>query len=147
MQRLRTWGMMCLVVLALAAPASAKVFEAKLPLKDGRVHLQTLAGAVCKGLGEQPVATPEGDLDVSGDKGATFVAALNEALGDGCRVKMRKDVVVVRIDTEKLPKDCDAARRAVRLFAAVEASEAAAAQGRSFQYGLNLPLPLDPNRP
>jgi pimeloyl-ACP methyl ester carboxylesterase len=111
------------------------------------VHLQTLAGAVCTGLGEQPVATPQGDLDVSGDNGASFVAALNQALGDGCRVKMRKDAVVVRIDTQKLPKDSDAARRAVRLFAAAEASEAAAAQGRSFRYGLNLPSPLDPNRP
>jgi pimeloyl-ACP methyl ester carboxylesterase len=134
--------------LGLFAPVvSAKVYEAKVPLKDGKVHLQTLAGAVCAGLGKQPEGTPQGDLDVSGDNGATFVAAINQALGDGCHVKMGKDAVVIRVDTEKLPKDCDSVQRAVRLFAAVEASEAAAAQGRSFQYGLNLPSPLDASQP
>src|SRR5688572_31081409 len=148
--RLRAWLVTsaCLLGLLLtAAPAPAKTYEAKVPLKDGKVHLQTLAGAVCNGLGEQPVETPPGDLDVSGDKADTFVAALNQALGDGCRVKVKKDSLVVRIDTDKLPKDCDAGKRAVRLFAAAEAVEAAAAQGRSFHYGLNLPAPLDPNRP
>ena len=132
---------------AFAAPAAAKVYETRVPLKDGKVHLQTLTGALCTGLGEQPVAAPAGDLDVSGDSGANFVAALNEALGDGCRVKLKRDAVHVRIDTKKLPKDCDAAKRAVRMFAAAEASEAAAAQGKSFHYGLSLPAPLDPPRP
>src|SRR5215213_2562439 len=83
-------GFACLLAMwALPSSASAKAFEARVPLKDGKVHLQTLAGALSSGLGEQPVATPPGDLDVSGDKGDTFVAALNQALGDGCRVKVK----------------------------------------------------------
>jgi pimeloyl-ACP methyl ester carboxylesterase len=129
-----------------AASVSAKPHEVRMTLKDGKVPLSDLADSLCRELGVTSVHVPVGNLDVSGLKGSNFVAAVNESLGDACRVTITPDALVLHVDVEKLPRDCDAARRAVRLFTAIEAPEATAAQRK--YYGLHLPdAPLDAKRP
>src|SRR5689334_13828467 len=122
----------CLIAfgfLALpAAPLSAKPHECRIGLKDGKVPLSELADSLCRELGVTSVHVPVGSLDLTGLKGSNFVAAVNESLGDACRVTITPDALVLHVDVEKLPSDCDAAKRAVRLFTAVEAPEATAAQ-------------------
>src|SRR5436853_7464053 len=110
-----------------SAPLSAKPHECRIALKDGKVPLTDLADSLCRELGVTSIHVPVGNLDLSGLKGSNFVAAVNESLGDACRVTITPDALVLHVDVEKLPRDCDAAKRAVRLFTAVEAPEATAA--------------------
>jgi pimeloyl-ACP methyl ester carboxylesterase len=153
MRMLRTWFTSLVLGLAFVAPAllapaaaSAKPREARVPLREGRVHFDDLSVALCRELSLPELGLPgDGTIDVSGLKGSVLVAALNESLGEGLRVEMADDALVLHVDVEKLPTDCDAAKRATRVFTAVAAPEATAAQNAS--YGLKLPDELDPARP
>ena len=129
----------------LAPTASAKPHEATIPLRDGQVVLADLSATLCRELKLPAADALPGRLDLNGLKGSNFVAAVNQSLGDGCQVSIKPDALVLRVDPEKLPKDADAAKRAVRVFTAVEAPEATAAQAS--RYGLHLPARLDPGRP
>ena len=102
-------------------------------------------GRPVQGPRRKPVRVPGGSLDLNGLKGSNFVAAVDEAMGDGCRVTVTADALVLHVDRKKLPKDCDAALRAVRVFTAVEYPDATAAQRKAF--GLHLPPAVDPAKP
>jgi pimeloyl-ACP methyl ester carboxylesterase len=107
-----------------------------------------MSAALCRELHVPPSRTPRlpiGDLDLNGLKGSTFVSAINGSLGEGLRVTLSPDVLVLLVDPDKLPRNCDAARRAVRVFTAIEAPQATAALEK--HYGLRLPATIDPRRP
>lgn len=138
------------VWLSLFAPAgvaSAAVTELRVPLHDGRLRTADLSAALCREL-HLPECKPNvGEMDLRGAVGSQFVQSMNLALGEGCNVALAGDgaALLVRVDSGKLPKDCEAAKRAVRVFTAAEAPEATAAQAAF--YGIDLPAGFDPNRP
>lgn len=145
-------GFLASILLAIAlafgmlAPiATAKPREATIPLRDGQVVLADLSATLCRELKLPPADALPGRLDLNGLKGSNFVAAVNQSLGDGCQVSIKPDALVLRVDPDKLPQDVDAAKRAVRIFTAVETPEATAAQAA--RHGLRLPARLDPGRP
>lgn len=155
MGTLRKWGRSLLLsCLAFAAPAalapavaSADPHEARLPLREGKVHVDDLSRALCRCLRLPEKGLPgDGTIDVSGLEGAKLVDALNQSVGDALRVTVDGDALVLFADPDKLPTDCDAAKLATRLFTAVAAPEATAAQ-KAF-YGMKLhDEPLDRSRP
>jgi pimeloyl-ACP methyl ester carboxylesterase len=135
-----------LVVLLLAAPAAlAAPREARIPLRDGALRLSDLSQALCRELHLPACNLGLGSVDFKRLRNSDCVAALNESLGDGCRVSVADDALVLHVDYEKLPRDCRAMSKAMRVFAAVAAPEATAAQ-RAL-YGLRLPERYDPERP
>ena len=130
----------------LAGPVVAKPREARLPLHDGKVHLGELSEILCREMKLGDHDLPDcGRIGLSGLRGSVVVAAMNQALGEGCRLSVRDDQLVVRIDAEKLPKDCAAMKRTTRLFTALASPEAAADQAAF--HGLDLPKDLDPGKP
>ncbi len=131
-------------VLSAAAGASAAPHEVRVPLRDGRLAMADLIAGVRL---PAPVAArlPGGTVDLRGFGSSLFVAALDRALGDGCRVEVTPDALVVHVDGEKLPQGVDGVKQATRTFTAVAAPDATAAQAR--RYGLALPKAVDPARP
>ena len=131
-------------VLSSAAVASAAPHEVRVPLRNGRLSTADLLAQV-----RLPAAfahhLPRGTVDLRGFGSSLFVAALDRALGDGCRVEVTPDALVVHVDPDKLPADTDGVKQATRTFTAVAAPEATAAQARRF--GLTLPRSVDARRP
>lgn len=134
-------SLVCL--LALAGPASGVSTTIEVPLHEGRLRTSDLSGELLKQLRlhEELLAV---EMDLSGLRGALLVKAWNKALGDGCRVSIDDDALVVHIDTEKLPDDVDESKLAARMFTEVAAPGATAAQRSSF--GLLLPQVIDESR-
>jgi pimeloyl-ACP methyl ester carboxylesterase len=143
----RTRFMLALVFVcfAFAAPAAATPREARVPLRDGKLDLGDLSVALCRELRLPQCELGTGRVSLEGLRGSLIVAAMNESLGDGCRVRVADGALVLRLDTDKLPRDCAAFTRAVRVFTAVAAPEATAAQAA--YYGLLLPEDFDASRP
>ncbi len=132
-------------LLTCAAPALAAPREARVPLRDGKIRTSDLSAMLCRELRLPTAASFDlGNVDVSGVGGSMLVAALNESLGDGCRLGVSDDALVLRFDTDKLPRDCDRLKRAVRVFAAAAAPRATLRQADF--YGLDLPKDFDPAR-
>ena len=137
---------MALAVLVLTAAATlAAPREARVPLRDGKLDLGDLSGALCRELNLPRCELGTGRISLESVRGSLLVAAIDEALGEGCDVSVSGGDVVLRLDPDKLPRDCAAASKAVRAFTAVAAPEATAAQGAL--YGLLLPDRLDERRP
>ena len=137
-----------LVMLFMAAgPVVAAPREARVPLRDGKLRTADLSAAICRELRlPASCAFDCGSVNLRGLRGSLFIAALNESLGDGCRLTVADDAVVLRIDTEKLPDDVRSAKKAARIFTAACAPEATANQ-RAY-YGLWIPkLGLDTRKP
>ncbi len=133
-------------VIALAAPAFASPREARIPLRHGNLHVADLCTAATREMHLPGLRLYfGGDVNLTGLRGSLFVAALNRSLGDGCRVTLGDDALVLHLDTEKLPGDMTSAKRAARVFTEEIAPEATAAQRRG--YGLRMPREVDPSRP
>lgn len=144
---MRTWLIAVLISLVgICAPAFAEPYEARVPLNDGKVHSTDLSAALCREL-RLPASfgIDCGSIDLTGIDGSLFLAALNASLGDGCRLFVAGESLVIRVDPENLPQDCEALKKATRLFTAIAAPGAARAQADLF--GLKLPEPLNPKRP
>lgn len=140
----RLW-LVCLVLLAPAA-VEAAAREARLPLRDGQFHRADLTALLGEQLGLPAFDCPiDGTIDLRGLRGNLFIRALNRSLGDGCRISIEPDQLVVRIDPDQLPHDLAGAKRAVRIFTAVAAPSATADQSRL--YGLLLPHDLNVDKP
>ena len=122
---------------AVAPAAVAAPHEAHVPLRDGRLDLGDLSAALCRELRLPQCELGAGRVSLEGWRGARLVDAMNRSLGDGCRVTVGRESLVLRVDPDKLPRDCAAMSRAVRVFTAVAAPEATAAQAA--YYGLHLP--------
>ena len=146
---MRKWiACLLLPLLALAgAPAGAHAAprEARVPLHDGKLRTADLTAALSRELNlpECPLHCREIDLRALG--GSAWVSAVNEALGEGCRVSVTDDAIVLHVDTDKLPDDLATAKRAARVFTAVAAPDATARQ-RAY-YGLWTPPTIDRTRP
>jgi pimeloyl-ACP methyl ester carboxylesterase len=113
-----------------------------IPLKEGKVSLLELSGT----LERLCVLRFDlaGEIDLQPLQGSRFVAGINKALGAGLQIDVDEDVAVLQYDTEHLPQSPDAFRAAARVFTAVVAPEATAAQNRTV--GLMLPKKFDPTR-
>ena len=133
----------CLALLvspaALAAP-----HEARVPLHDGRLESADLTAVLLNDLHIRGVSLDVGTIDLNGLGGATFVRAVDAALGDGCKIDITPDALVLHFDPEKLPHSIDDAKQATRVFTATAAPAATARQHR--HYGLLLPQEVDPRR-
>lgn len=135
-----------LTLLALAgAPAQAAPREARVPLHEGKLRTADLTAALSRELNLPECSLDCGDLDLRGLGGSLWLAAVNESLGEACRLSVTDDALVLHIDTEKLPDDATSAKRAARVFTAVAAPDATARQ-RSY-YGLWTPPRIDTTRP
>jgi pimeloyl-ACP methyl ester carboxylesterase len=134
-----------LAVLALATPSWAAPREARVPLHEGKLRTVDLSNALARELGLPECSFDCGELDLSGLRGSLIVTALNESLGEGCRVSVADDALVLHIDTEKLPDDIRTAKRAARVFTAVAAPEATRRQ--QAYYGLWTAEHIDVSRP
>src|SRR5205085_1074956 len=77
--------------------------------------------------------------------GSRLVSAMNQSLGVGCHLSVAEGRLVVHVDLGRLPRDCEAISKAVRVFTAVASPRATAAQAAL--YGLHLPERLDDGRP
>ena len=139
-------AMVVAVVLLFPLSALAKPHELTIPLHDGQIRLADLSDGIQKSFNcKKSYVTLPGIIDVRGAAGSTFVEALNESLGEGCRIDLRNSSLIVHIDRDKLPKDWDNTRFALRLFTSVAAPESTAAQNQ--QYGLHLPRQIDTKKP
>lgn len=132
-----------LCVCASAAGAAPR--QACVPLRDGRLDLGDLSVALCRELNLPECELGAGRVSLEGVRGSLLVAAVNEALGDGGGVRFAGDSMVLSVDIEKLPRDCAALSKAVRIFTAVAAPDATAAQAAF--YGLLLPERFDAGKP
>lgn len=135
-----------LFAFTMALPLVAAPHEARIPLHEGKIRLADVSEKLLAEL-HCPVrwCPLPGSIDVRDLEGTRFVDALNHAFGDGCRVNVQDDSLVLHVDRDKLPRDGDAMKAAVRIFTEYAAPENAAAQYR--QYGLLLPTSVDLNRP
>lgn len=131
----------CLFVLA--APAAAVSTTVTVPLREGRLHAGDLSGGLLEML-RLRADLPRVEVDLNGLRGVLLVQAWNATLGEGCRVSVDDDALVVHIDTEKLPGDVDEAKLAARVFTEVATPGATGAQRASF--GILLPRTIDESR-
>jgi pimeloyl-ACP methyl ester carboxylesterase len=138
-------AVVCLSLLFAGFTRAGEV-EARVPLADGKLETKTLTRTLSAQLGLPiTLSFDVGTVDVvDGVTGSLFVAALNESMGSGCRVFVDGDALVVRVDPAKLPRDCDALKKATRVFTTVAAPGATAAQAG--RWGLKFPRPLDPGK-
>lgn len=136
-----------LAILTSATAAHADPHEVRLPLHNGKLSAAKLSDELLNKLHLSVPAgyLPAGELDLSGVGGWLVVAGLNHALGDGCKLELKSDALVLHVDPDKLPHDVDGAKAAVRAFVKQAAPEAAAAQAR--RCGLLLPKVVDPAKP
>ena len=144
--RARIAAALVFVATLLTAPlAQAAPHEARVPLRAGELRLGDLSKALCSELHLPAYSLGLGTIDVNRLRRSDCVAAINQSLGDGCRVSVADDALILHVDLGKLPRDCDAMSKALRVFAAVACPEATAAQ--MARYGLTLPEHVDPARP
>jgi len=129
----------------LASSALAAPHEARVPLHDGRLRLADLSAQLLEEAHLPTTHLPPGEISLRGIGGSLFVEAMNRSLGDGCRMNVSADALVLHVDPDKLPASMDTAERALRIFTATAAPEATAAQAR--HYGLLMPSAVDPNKP
>lgn len=143
-QRLRSILAAC-VLLASATAASAVPHEARIPLHNGKLRMADLSAAMLDELHLPTTHLPPGEINLQKLGGSLFVKAVNTSLGEGCRMTVTGEALVLHVDPEKLPNSIDSAKLAARVFTANVAPEAAAAQAKHF--GLFLPAHVQTDRP
>ncbi len=124
----------------MPALASGAPHETRIALKNGKVPFSEVSAALCRELNissSRAARLPLGSVDLNGMKGPQFVSAVNGTLGDALRVSVTADALILHVDSDKLPRDGNTGRRAVRLFTAIEAPQSTAALQK--HYGLHLP--------
>ncbi|MEA2710713.1 MAG: hypothetical protein QOF78_3314 [Phycisphaerales bacterium] len=141
--------MKCLIALLLgiallATPAVATPVEARVHLHDGKLATADLSRLLLDNFHLKGFELDAGQIDLTGLRGATFIRALNAALGEGCNVRVDDDALVLSLDAEKLPHSVDTIKRSIRVFTANAAPQATADQQRS--YGLLMPRTVDEKR-
>lgn len=140
----------------LGVSAASKAVEFRLPVRQGELSLVALAAVFGPevGLLPAPPATataPAGPhpstINLSGDRGPTFVRHLSATLGPGCEGSLNAagDALDLRVDRKALWTDDLARRRLARLVATGRADRAPDVADRGF--GLTLPKTVDPARP
>lgn len=134
--------LLCLTMLS--ETASAEAHEARIPLRDGKLRLDDLSADLLQNLHLKKPRLPNMAIDLRGMRGSLFVMAMNEALGDGCRLSVNDDELVLHVDGEKLPQNVTETKKAARVFTAAAAPEATADQCR--YYGLLMPKHVDPSK-
>lgn len=148
-RRLSLASLLIAFLSLLPLRAAALAHEARIPLHDGHVRLadfsdKLLSELHCPTTWLSHLSLP-GSIDCRNLDDSTFVDALNNALGDACRLSVDHDSLILHVDREKLPNDWDGYKLAARVFTAYAAPENTAAQQRL--YGLQLPSQVDPRRP
>jgi pimeloyl-ACP methyl ester carboxylesterase len=133
-------------LLALSASSlTAATMETRVPLHDGQLSSADLSRALLETAHLKGFELDFGTVDVRGLTGTAFVHALNTAMGDGCKIEVTSDALILHIDSDKLPHSVDEAKHEIEVFTAAAAPEATARQRRS--YGLLMPQHVDPNKP
>ncbi len=133
------------LLCASATTAFASPHEARIPLHDGKLSLADLSATLLQECHLPTTRLPSGEINFNALRSSILISAMNRSLGDGCRLELRSDELLLHIDPDKLPKDVDTAKLAIRIFTATAAPEATAAQAR--HYGLLLPVKVDATRP
>lgn len=121
--------------------ASAEVRRHRIVLEQGRTTAARLLDTVGRDLDLPPAEHPGSEIDLSGDRGATFCRNLNDALWPAGSATIEGGTLTVTLDQATLPRDAHAIRRTARLLAGRTATRPA---GR---YGLVVPTAYDPARP
>lgn len=142
---MRRWLPTLFALLVVVVPLHAAPREARIPLHEGKIRLADLSEKLLTEMHLKPrwISLP-GTIDVHDVEGTLCVDALNHAFGEGCRVTLQGDALVLHLDREKLPKDWDGTKIAIRVFTSFAAPESTAAQQR--RYGFLLPKQIDENR-
>src|SRR4051812_38938011 len=110
-----------LIVSALASPVLATPHEARVPLRDGKLETADLSRALLENLHLRGVSFDIGTINLNGLRGATFIRALDAALGDGCNIDVTPQALILHFDAAKLPHSLDDAKQATRVFTATAA--------------------------
>ncbi len=134
-----------ILLAGLPAPAPAATHVARVPLREGMLHSDDLLNLLSQQMNLEIDCPIKGEIDLSSLRGSLFIRALNRSLGEGCRLSVEPDALVLQFDPDKLPKNSTQARKALRTFTAVAAPDATGDQARL--YGLLLPVDLDETRP
>jgi pimeloyl-ACP methyl ester carboxylesterase len=137
----------CAIVtlLTCTAPLSATPREARIPLHEGKIRTSELSDMLCRELNLPECSFGCGDINVNGLQGSRFVQAMNQSLGDGCRVSVSDESLVLHFDADKLPADMRSAKKAARVFTTIAAPDATARQ--MAYYGLWSPDKIDTAKP
>ena len=133
--------------LLAASTALATPHELRIPLKDGRLQLADVSADVLEELHLPTTYLMAGSINFRGLGSSLVIHAMNRALGDGCRVTVSDDMLVLHVDGHELPHDWTQTRKAVRSFTGDAAPVATEAQSNQFAYGLLLPKRVDPSKP
>jgi pimeloyl-ACP methyl ester carboxylesterase len=142
---------LCVIALAVIcfigreAPGASHRIE--IPLRDGKLVVADLYRALAD-RAHLPAGRNlpfEGAIPLRGLGANLYVRALNEALGEGCRLSVSDEQLILEVDPQRLPSTIDEAKAATRTFTATARPEATAAQRRT--YGLWMPEDVDPTRP
>lgn len=136
-----------LLIVLLLSPCALRAAPHKieLPLHKGELRLADLCAAVCREMDWSTRALDAGLVNLTGLQGSYWIDAVNKSLGDGIHLDLSGDRLQVCIDPAKFPLGCDAAKQATRIFTAIAAAEATAAQMN--YYGIALPDRYDATRP
>jgi pimeloyl-ACP methyl ester carboxylesterase len=132
-------------LLIVAPIASAKPHELHVQLHDGKLRIADLSAEILDAIDLPTTHLPGGEINLNGLGGSLFISAMNKSLGDGCRLEVGSNELIVHVDADKLPQTIDSTKRAIRVFTATAAPDATAAQARN--WGLLLPAKVDTNRP
>src|SRR5438094_9346401 len=101
---------LCLIVLIGSCPVLASPHECRVPLHDGKLQTADLSRGLLSRVHVSRVTLNLGTIDLNGWRGATFLRALDASLGDGCRVEVTPDALVLHFDPQKLPHSVDDAK-------------------------------------
>ena len=133
------------LTLLIVPSATAAPVEARVRLADGKLATADLSRVLLDSFHLKGIELDAGSIDMTGLNGATFVRALNAALGESCSVRVDADALVLRMDPMKLPRSMTTLKRAARVFTAVAAPHATAQQRKL--YGLLLPPRVERDKP
>lgn len=127
--------------------ARGDAHELRIPLRDGSLRLADVSSDVLQLLHLPTAYVLRGSIPLRGLGGSIVVEAMNHSLGDGCRLSVSDDILILHVDGHKLPHNWTTARHAIRTFTTDSDPQAAEAQAKQFGYGLMLPKHVDPSKP
>lgn len=127
--------------------AQAKPHELRIPLHDGSLRLSDLSADVLSELHLPTTYELGGSIPMRGLGSSLLIRAMNHSLGNGCRLTVTANALILHFNGSDLPHNWRSTRKAIRTFTGDATPVATETQARQFQYGLMLPKKIDPSKP
>ncbi|HEX8520883.1 MAG TPA: alpha/beta fold hydrolase [Tepidisphaeraceae bacterium] len=133
-----------LALFSLVSVARAESHSATFRLEDGRLRSDEAMITLFEKLHLPGVGWGSYTVNLSSLEGSNFVTAVNESLGQGAHIDVNQKALTLSVDPQKLPRNCDSAKHAARVFTENIAPKAYAEQ--KLLWGLSLPKTIDERR-